>query len=80
MSGHEHTKTDGLGEMAPVVDTEPAGGQTQVGASGTARLSAGWATPARNERMAAHKIECNACPVLCQISDGKVGEIGRAHV
>ena len=25
----------------------------------------------RNERMAADKIECNACPVLCQISAGQ---------
>lgn len=31
----------------------------------------------RSERMAAHKIECNACPVLCQISDGKVGACDR---
>jgi len=36
-----------------------------------------WITPARNERMAAHKIECNACPVLCQISEGKVGACDR---
>jgi len=31
----------------------------------------------RNERMAAHKIECNACPVLCQISEGKSGACDR---
>jgi len=31
----------------------------------------------RNERMAGHKIECNACPVLCQISVGKVGACDR---
>ncbi|MBI3367734.1 MAG: 6-hydroxynicotinate reductase, partial [Burkholderiales bacterium] len=31
----------------------------------------------RNERMAAGKIECNACPVLCQISDGKAGACDR---
>jgi hypothetical protein len=31
----------------------------------------------RNERMAAHKVECNACPVLCQISEGKVGACDR---
>ena len=31
----------------------------------------------RNERMASHKIECNACPVLCQISEGKVGACDR---
>ena len=31
----------------------------------------------RNERMAADKIECNACPVLCQISELKVGACDR---
>src|SRR5690606_10105658 len=31
----------------------------------------------RNERMAADKIECNACPVLCQIADGRVGACDR---
>jgi hypothetical protein len=31
----------------------------------------------RNERMAGDKIECNACPVLCQISDGKTGACDR---
>lgn len=31
----------------------------------------------RNERMAADKIECNACPVLCQIAEGRVGACDR---
>lgn len=31
----------------------------------------------RNERMAAGKIECNACPVLCQIAEGRVGACDR---
>jgi len=31
----------------------------------------------RNERMASDKIECNACPVLCQISPGKSGACDR---
>jgi hypothetical protein len=31
----------------------------------------------RSERMAAEKIECNACPVLCQISPGKTGACDR---
>jgi 6-hydroxynicotinate reductase len=31
----------------------------------------------RNERMAGDKIECNACPVLCQISAGKTGACDR---
>jgi len=66
MSGHEHTKTDGLGELAAAFAT-PA----------STPPVADWRTAPRNERMAAHKIECNACPVLCQISDGKVGACDR---
>ena len=31
----------------------------------------------RNERMAGDKVECNACPVLCQISRGKAGACDR---
>ncbi|MFZ4479578.1 MAG: 6-hydroxynicotinate reductase [Rhodoferax sp.] len=31
----------------------------------------------RNERMNIEKIECNACPVLCQISDGRSGACDR---
>lgn len=31
----------------------------------------------RSARMAADKIECNACPVLCQISPGKTGACDR---
>ncbi|HEY9238109.1 MAG TPA: 6-hydroxynicotinate reductase, partial [Burkholderiaceae bacterium] len=31
----------------------------------------------RSERMATDKIECNACPVLCQISPGKTGACDR---
>ncbi|MGF6964601.1 hypothetical protein OKW43_001606 [Paraburkholderia sp. WC7.3g] len=31
----------------------------------------------RSERMAADKIECNACPVLCQISAGRTGACDR---
>jgi hypothetical protein len=31
----------------------------------------------RNERMASGKIECNACPVLCQIADGRSGACDR---
>jgi len=39
--------------------------------------AAPWRAAPRNERMAAHKIECNACPVLCQISEGKAGACDR---
>jgi hypothetical protein len=31
----------------------------------------------RSERMNSEKIECNACPVLCQISDGRTGACDR---
>ena len=31
----------------------------------------------RSERMASNKIECNACPVLCQISAGRTGACDR---
>ncbi len=31
----------------------------------------------RNEQMARNKVECNACPVLCQISEGRVGACDR---
>jgi hypothetical protein len=31
----------------------------------------------RNEQMATHKVECNACPVLCQISEGRSGACDR---
>jgi hypothetical protein len=76
MAEHGHTKTDGLGGAAPGVAAEAPAGQAGD-ASAAARPTSGWATPARNERMAVHKIECNACPVLCQISDGKVGACDR---
>ena len=36
-----------------------------------------WGAAPRNARMAADKIECNACPVLCQISEGKAGACDR---
>jgi len=62
MSEHEHTKTDGLGDAALALPHSP---------------DAAWRAMPRNERMAAGKIECNACPVLCQISDGKVGACDR---
>jgi hypothetical protein len=60
----EHTKTDGLPGMdMPVLP--------EAGAS-----AFGKAQP-RNERMSTAKVECNACPVLCQISDGRTGACDR---
>ena len=61
MSDPLHTRTDGLD------------GQAQTGGP----LPGGWLASPRHARMAAHKIECNACPVLCQISDGKAGACDR---
>ena len=60
----EHTKTDGLPGMdMPVV--------AEAGSSAFGKA------PLRNERMSTAKVECNACPVLCQISDGRTGACDR---
>jgi len=58
----EHTKTDGLPDSLPTPTGEPQ-------ALDRSRP--------RNERMASDKVECNACPVLCQISPGKTGACDR---
>ncbi len=63
----EHTKTDGLPDVMP--DVTPA-------ASTLEPLVLDKSRP-RSERMASDKIECNACPVLCQISPGKTGACDR---
>ena len=60
----EHTKTDGL----PGIDAEP------VALAPPEVLAR---SRPRNERMASDKIECNACPVLCQIGPGKTGACDR---
>ena len=57
----EHTKTDGL----PAMDLPPSAD------AGLGRA------PLRNDRMSVAKVECNACPVLCQISDGRTGACDR---
>ena len=54
----EHTKTDGWPDTLPVP------------AEGMAPQPLDKSRP-RNERMAPGKVECNACPVLCQISPGR---------
>ncbi|MEJ8826615.1 6-hydroxynicotinate reductase [Variovorax humicola] len=60
----EHTKTDGLPGMdVPVLPEQGAPGLTK--------------SPLRNDRMSAAKMECNACPVLCQISEGRTGACDR---
>ncbi len=60
----EHTKTDGLPGMDMPVAFE-------------AGTSAFGKAPPRNEKMSTAKVECNACPVLCQISDGRTGACDR---
>ncbi|MBS0426011.1 MAG: 6-hydroxynicotinate reductase [Proteobacteria bacterium] len=60
----EHTKTDGLPSMDLPIVPDAAG------------LGYG-KSPVRNERMSAAKVECNACPVLCQISEGRTGACDR---
>jgi hypothetical protein len=58
----EHTKTDGLPGMdVPVIPDAAGFGKA----------------PPRNERMSTAKVECSACPVLCQISDGRTGACDR---
>ena len=60
----EHTKTDGLPDTLP-----------EAVASAVPQVR-GQPRP-RNERMAASKVECNACPVLCHISPGRAGACDR---
>jgi hypothetical protein len=71
----EHTKTDGLGEPLAFVP------ESTAGIDGAAALPGGppvlMRAARRNERMAGDKLECNACPVLCQISRGKSGACDR---
>jgi hypothetical protein len=61
----EHTRTDGIAE--PLAPQAP---------EATAHRFLERSRP-RNERMAANKIECNACPVLCQITEGTAGACDR---
>src|SRR5258706_2277006 len=58
----EHTKTDGLPDTLPELSAAP--------------VVLDKSRP-RNERMATDKVECNACPVLCQISPGRSGACDR---
>lgn len=60
----EHTKTDGM----PGMDLPQLQSSASLGLS---------KAPPRNERMSTAKVECNACPVLCQISDGRTGACDR---
>ena len=64
----EHTKTDGLPDVMPAMPA-PADAAVEPLVLDKSRP--------RNERMASTKIECNACPVLCQISEGRAGACDR---
>ena len=57
----EHTKTDGLSAEVPTPATR----------------GDGVATATQPRAASASKIECNACPVLCQISAGRSGACDR---
>lgn len=57
----EHTKTDGLPAMDVPTEAPDRGARAAV----------------RNERMAGGKVECNACPILCQIAEGRSGACDR---
>ncbi len=70
----EHTKTDGLPETLPAAAAMPSAAFTAT-AAGAAETPG--RAPSRSDRMAANKVECNACPVLCQISDGRSGACDR---
>jgi hypothetical protein len=61
----EHTKVD-FGAESVDRDTASTPGPTVLEKSAP-----------RSERMAVNKIECNACPVLCQISEGRTGACDR---
>jgi hypothetical protein len=77
MSEHEHLRTDGLGAAAETASSLPGMGEAPPAAASAAVPVMLDRARARNERMAADKIECNACPVLCQIGEGKVGACDR---
>jgi 6-hydroxynicotinate reductase len=68
----EHTKTDGVPESLAELGAE-LGPDTDTDAAPQVLER----SPPRNDRMAGNKIECNACPVLCQISPGKTGACDR---
>jgi hypothetical protein len=61
----EHTKvdhsTDNIGDFAP----------TEAGPTVLEK------SKPRSEKMATNKVECNACPVLCQITEGRTGACDR---
>ncbi len=88
----EHTKTDGLpGIDAMPVDGPPPSASSYLSQHSPPRPSRHPSSsahslafadgldraPSRDERLAAAKVECNACPVLCRIGDGRSGACDR---
>ncbi|MBC7728044.1 MAG: 6-hydroxynicotinate reductase, partial [Microbacteriaceae bacterium] len=65
----EHEQADGSGEALPLPGADHPVAQPVA--------QPDWHAMPRNQRLAAHKVECNACPVLCQISEGKAGACDR---
>lgn len=70
----EHTRTDGIAQTLMVPAAPDAQPSAQAQAEPARFLER---SRPRNERMAANKIECNACPVLCQITEGSAGACDR---
>src|SRR5690625_1123160 len=61
----EHTKVDhSMDNLDPQASSQTA--KPEIGQA-----------PLRNERMASNKVECDACPVLCQITEGRTGACDR---
>ena len=67
----EHTKTDGLPGMDMPVLANPEG--HAFGKPAAVRNAGNDGA----ERAKPAKVECNACPVLCQISEGRTGACDR---
>jgi hypothetical protein len=70
----EHTKTDGLPGMDMPVLANPEG---HAFGKPAALRNGGVEGAEGAERAKPAKVECNACPVLCQISDGRTGACDR---
>ena len=65
----EHTKTDGLPGLDPSMASASTGSRSATSAIDRASR--------RNAPVVEDKIECNACPVLCRIGDGRTGACDR---
>ena len=72
-------RSDGQRIEADALAPGPSAGPPQAGPDplgGSAAVPGGRGAP-RMEKMAADKVRCEACPVLCQISPGKLGACDR---